>query len=76
MGAPKKGTSSDTEDHGMVQVFTIPEPETIVYDIGEMGASGSGDIGIALTGETLVKLAPMAEEDRPKLIVGNKYIFK
>ena len=51
VGAPKKGTSADTEDHGMVQVFTLPEPETIIYDLGEMGASGSGDIGIALFGE-------------------------
>ena len=75
VGAPKKGTSSDTEDHGMVQVFTIPEPETIIYDLGEMGTPGSGDIGIALSGETLVELDTMAEEDRPKLIVGNKYIF-
>ena len=75
VGAPRKGTSSDTEDHGMVQVFTIPDSETITYDIDEMGTSGSGDIGIALTGETLVRLDTIAEKDRPKLIVGNKYIF-
>ena len=75
VGAPRKGTSGDTEDHGMVQVFTLPEPETIIYDLDEMGASGSGDIGIALTGGTLVRLDTMAEEERPKLIVGNKYIF-
>ena len=56
-------------------MFTLPEPETIIYDLDEIGASGSGDIGIALTGGTLVRLDTMAEEERPKLIVGNKYIF-
>ena len=37
--------------------------------------NGVGDIGIALTGEPLVDMDQMTEEDRPKLIVGNKYIF-
>lgn len=74
VGAPKKDTSTDTEDHGMVQVFTIPEPETIVYDLGQMNST-IGDIGIALSGETLVDMDQMTEEERPKLIVGNKYIF-